>query len=266
MNLYVFDIDGTMVSKDLVLSERLVNNINKLIIEGNIVCLASGRCLAGLKQFKDRFIKNSVYSIACNGALIYDPNEKLIYSSLLKYKDLKDIYIHFGINNKHLCFMVYKDSKIGYLADNNNSYIERECLSNKMDSFKIELDTLKDEELIEKVMIESKHLDNIEEKIIVNYKNKYNIVKGAPNFLEFSNIGVDKYFGIKKLIAYLDISFDNVFTFGDSNNDYLMIKNFYGIAMGNALSSIKEVSKAVIKPCNKEGISMYLESKNFGVK
>ena len=51
----------------------------------------------------------------------------------------------------------------------------------------------------------------------------------------------------------------NHLRFGDEMNDYEMIKTYNGVAMGNAVSKVKEVAKILTKDCKEDGVSYALE-------
>lgn len=103
-----------------------------------------------------------------------------------------------------------------------------------------------------------KHIDE-EDKL------KYHVVRSSPVFLEFINNDVDKSTGIEHLIEKIGISKEHVHTFGDSMNDEGMIKEFDGMAMGNALDDIKKVAKRVTKSVDEDGVAYALKTW-FGVK
>ena len=61
--------------------------------------------------------------------------------------------------------------------------------------------------------------------------------------------------GIKRLIQELGISRENTYAFGDSMNDYEMLKYVeYGVAMGNADEEFKKQMKYVTEDYDKGGI------------
>ena len=60
---------------------------------------------------------------------------------------------------------------------------------------------------------------------------------------------------IKGLVLHLNISTDDCYAFGDSNNDISMFKAAgHGIAMGNACDELKEIAEYVTDSVNDDGI------------
>ena len=59
---------------------------------------------------------------------------------------------------------------------------------------------------------------------------------------------------------YLNIEKESVYTFGDSGNDVKMIKDFNGVAMGNASEECKKVAKFVTKSVDENGVIYALDN------
>ena len=65
----------------------------------------------------------------------------------------------------------------------------------------------------------------------------------------------DKGTGLKYVADHLNISTDDCYAFGDSNNDISMFKAAgHGIAMGNACDELKEIAEYVTDSVNDDGI------------
>jgi hydroxymethylpyrimidine pyrophosphatase-like HAD family hydrolase len=61
--------------------------------------------------------------------------------------------------------------------------------------------------------------------------------------------------GIKQLAKRLNIDRENIYAFGDGLNDLEMIEYVgTGVAMGNAVQSLKEIADYITKPVNEDGI------------
>lgn len=64
---------------------------------------------------------------------------------------------------------------------------------------------------------------------------------------------------LKEMAEILDIPIENTVAIGDSMNDYDMIKAAgIGVAMGNAVDKIKEISDFVTKNVDESGVSAAL--------
>ncbi len=84
------------------------------------------------------------------------------------------------------------------------------------------------------------------------------------NFMEFVPHGYSKATGIKYLMNFYDVPIENVFVFGDSNNDLEMLKYVpNSIAMGICSKEVAEVASYKTDTVENDGI--YKAMKHFGV-
>jgi hypothetical protein len=82
----------------------------------------------------------------------------------------------------------------------------------------------------------------------------------APFYFEFTDRGIDKAFALEKSLQPLGISSENVISFGDGENDTSIIAYAgVGVAMGNAIDSIKASANEITLSNNEDGIAHMLE-------
>ncbi len=82
--------------------------------------------------------------------------------------------------------------------------------------------------------------------------------------VEATSIGVDKTKTIAEVIERLDLTWDNVVTFGDGNNDIEMLQLAkVGIAMGNANDFVKSHADYVTDTVLNDGIVKGLKHLNL---
>lgn len=74
-------------------------------------------------------------------------------------------------------------------------------------------------------------------------------------YFEFTAKNIDKAAAIDSVISDLGYSKENVIAFGDSQNDISMLKYAQiGVAMGNALSEVKEIADIITLDNDNDGI------------
>ncbi len=82
----------------------------------------------------------------------------------------------------------------------------------------------------------------------------------SRRYKEIHNNEINKYEGIKLIADREQIENKNIICFGDGLNDVDMIeKSGIGVAMGNALSEIKQMADFTTLSNNDEGIKNFLE-------
>lgn len=99
-------------------------------------------------------------------------------------------------------------------------------------------------------------LKNGDESILYEkYGGKFNIVEHRQKYLEMIPEGYSKAVGIERMITELGIPLEHTYAFGDSMNDYEMLKYVkYGVAMGNADEKFRAEMNYVTEDYDKGGI------------
>ena len=91
-----------------------------------------------------------------------------------------------------------------------------------------------------------------------------NFGRWHPAFTDITAIGADKGEGIKAMAAYLGLNPKHTISFGDGGNDRTMIKAAgIGVAMGNALESLKSEADYTTTSVDDDGILNAL--RHFGL-
>lgn len=81
------------------------------------------------------------------------------------------------------------------------------------------------------------------------------VLQAVPNMLEVVPAGVNKWAGLQVLLEHLDIHPEQIVAVGDGSNDLEMVKHAgTGIAMGNAVPSVKAAAAVVVSSNDEGGI------------
>lgn len=90
--------------------------------------------------------------------------------------------------------------------------------------------------------------------------NKYWVGLTSPRWLEIMPLNITKGNALKNLCQRLHMNLNQVMAFGDGENDIEMLTTVgYGIAMGNALDSVKEIAYEVCDRYDENGIANIIE-------
>lgn len=254
--MFVFDIDGTLIDHDLILHQEEINCINNLLSHGDIVCFASGRPYIGTMKFMKFLNDGQKYLITSNGAVVYKFDGTIIYGNYLKMSDYIDVYNQFSYDSD-FTIMIYQNNMIGYSS--NKEYVEIEMQSNSMESNYIDINTVNRDERIEKIMVASRIKTIKDIEVPQGFYKRFNVVSGSERFMEFTKKGVDKCYALDYLRRYLHIKKKDIWVFGDSGNDYLMIKNYNSVCMENGFEKSKKVATFVTKPVCEHGVCWALD-------
>ncbi|MDZ7293647.1 YcsE-related riboflavin metabolism phosphatase [Mycoplasmopsis pulmonis] len=267
IKLIISDIDGTILPYGWKrVSDKTVESFQKLKENNYYTALATGREYVTIGDVLDQ-VGHSDFFIGANGSFIYDiKNKKEIYSNYLNFDNVKKFSKFFKANfNNDLMFVT--DDKWIHLSDINHSHLDQSWfLANHKDKFKDIADKSINKEKISILTIVSKDENVYNECKGFIEKNCPEIeinTKWSSGFF-VSSKGTNKLSAAKALSTHLNSSIDQVMAFGDSENDIEMIKGVgHGIAVANALDSVKKVAKLVVGPANKDGVFHYLKEQKF---
>lgn len=102
-------------------------------------------------------------------------------------------------------------------------------------------------------------------KIPAEVHERYTILKSAPFYLEMLDRRVDKGAGVQALAETLGIDREEVMAIGDQENDIAMLEYAgIGVAMGNAIDSVKNVAQVVTKTNEEHGVAVAIRQYALG--
>jgi Cof subfamily protein (haloacid dehalogenase superfamily) len=259
--LFVFDIDNTLLPAGYMeIPSSEVKAINCLLSQGDVVAIASGRPYMRIKDFLDSFTEGEKYAIAANGSDVCTYSGVSLDAHYLSFQDLLDVY------NKHHNdnLSIYSFSPDGGLiAFSPSKWVDREEYSNKIPRAKFHFvgSYVPDKQGhdIYKIMIAGDIPYSKDVVISEEEKEKYSVVRSSPRYIEIMPKGIDKGTAVDKLREHLGISPDDVYCFGDSGNDVLMLSSFHGVAPSNGTKEAKQASEYITKSCLEGGVSYALK-------
>ena len=268
MELFVTDLDGTLINSKREVPKKSLEILNKLIDNGVNFTVATARTPATAVEILQNL--NLKLPVALmNGVLIYDTKE-------LKYIDIKaieketvnkvlDIFkaynknpLVYGVKDNHLWVYhkefenVYEYNFYKERADKNlKTFVNVENYNGSLsDSNVINFVAFDNYEKIKAIAEEVKCIEGI----TVNY---YKDVYEDCYFLEAYSSEASKANGIKYLSKYIEYS--KVICFGDNLNDIPMFELANeAYATANATEEIKKIATEVIGSCEDNGVAEFL--------
>ena len=284
--LITVDLDGTLLNKYGEVSEYTKNIIKKVTDQGIFVVLASGRISESVLTIAKE-IGATKYSISGNGSVLYDMQKKeIIYEKYLsKEKVLELIEL---CEKNSIYYNIYTESSVIAKSLNYNVAFYNYENTKKSSDKKTEINIVDDVYNYIKTLNTNKFLKMTicdENKIVfssilrkvkdipdidvleVSHMSKKKIKMGTKEvsvgyyYTEVSSKNVDKWYAIEEIMKKENIAKEEVISFGDNNNDILMIKNAgLGIAMGHSNEQVKKVAKFVTQTNDEDGVAKALEN------
>ena len=272
MELFVTDLDGTLLNSNKEVSIKSTEILNKLIDNGVNFTVATARTPATVVDLLQD-VNLKLPAVLMNGVLLYDIKEE-------KYINIKEIgkdtvdkvfdvlnkfdknAMVYGIRNNHL-WVYHKEFEYSweynfffYLADRKQkTFLKVENYQECINESKIINFIVFDK--YEKIKGIYEELKKIDEISVEYYEDIYE--KGCY-FLEAYSAEASKANGIKLLSDYIE--HDKLICFGDNLNDIPMFEladECYATA--NAVERVKEISTDVIGSCDEDGVALFMEKK-----
>lgn len=271
--LFAFDIDGTLLNDKKEILPSTKKAIQKLIDLNHIVVLSTGRLPIQTRELiLELGLKH--YIVGAAGALIYSISTKEtdVLSPGIPLKEKKELYKlcktyqrELSFNNGISFWKVYFGKKVEDEIKDELFYIGGSSRIPIYDDWnKVKKIYFKKKIIQASFKAESELTDKVYNHLKNNISQNVSVHETSRVYAELGIDGFNKYTALKKILEKEKISEDNLYCFGDSDNDFEMIsmcKN--GIAMGNSKERIKKVAKYTIGSNNENSIFNFLVSQKI---
>ena len=262
------DLDGTLLTSDHRIGSKTKKALQMANKMGIKVVPASGRPLPGvLPYLKQLNISgHSNYAILFNGGVVQRLTGEKLISNDLTYEDLKEMLHYQQLGKVNLHFMTENHY---YTMDRNLSIIM--AAASALNNMKIRVRDLpqipQDFRFIKAEFSGSaSEIKDFRENLPKVFFEKWNtsssgISSLGTDTIEVNNLVASKGLAIHQLAHRLGFHENEVVVFGDQGNDLSMFENnnFYKVAMGNAISDLKERADLITKDHDDDGIAYALK-------
>lgn len=261
--LIAVDVDGTLVNSNGQITARTREALIAATKAGHEVMIVSGRATFGLRhQAKTlAFDKYGGVLSSFNGGELFDFKEKKVLASHKMDYDLAKEILEFS-KDLDLELMIFDGDKI--LTDRPDGYyVKRESEIIDMDikpikNLKNGIDFAPNKFLFAQ---DPDKIDKPAQKLMKKFGDVTEQVKSSRFYYEVMPKGLSKGSSIIEACKIFGIDIKDTIVFGDEMNDISMFEVAgTGVAMGNAVESIKNIADYVTKSNNEDGIAYYLEN------
>lgn len=243
-----FDVDSTLYShKTNCIPKSTIEAIQLAKKNGHIIVLATGRSKLLTESLGIFEHIDFDYFVTINGTLVLDKQDNIIYSLPCEKKAIKKVLQLVDENNLNMCF-ISKDDYYLYKDEDKRSHLGYDPLHIKVPPKK----HYNNEDIYQiNLFCEDKYINDF-----INETDKYLAYSKLDNYgYDVYAKGQTKASGIIHLINYLNIDIKDTIAFGDGHNDKEMIELCnIGVAMGNAIPKVKEVSNYITDDIDNNGI------------
>lgn len=261
--LIAIDLDGTTLNNQSRITSETKQAIQKVIDQGHIVSIATGRAFRTSTQFYKELQLDSPM-VNYNGAWCHHPLDN-------QWKNGYHKSLNREIALSLTSFQKYSMVNLISAESRNQVYMDRETYyPYQVDPDKDPLNplpfhemTLDEDPTSVNIFVENeKYIPYIQEKVIEQHGKEVEVrTWGGPSpTLEIVSVGIQKAMGVERIAHAYNIAQKDVLAFGDEANDFEMIQYAgLGVAMNNGINELKEISDDITAYSNNEnGLADYL--------
>lgn len=275
IKLIALDLDGTLLTSQKTIDEETKKRLIECQKRGIIITIATGRDKGGIdfvyEPLQLEHLGNN-YVAGVNGQIIYNFKEKEYFvDDVFSGQDANKImalgekynfevisccgYDNYDFISRRLKFLKKMRSMIvGQPMDYGFNQGKRNFIPIHSKDYKITKDINKFV-LIQTSSFFKKHLPHLREEL-----KDYEILAVGAAWIEIMPKNVSKGKALIRIGKENGITTDEMMAFGDAENDLTMIETVkYGIAMGNAMSSVKVIAYDVCDTNDNMGIAKTLD-------
>lgn len=250
--LLFFDIDGTLLTEDIphIVPESTKEAITKARSNGHLAFINTGRTCCNLDR---KVMEIGFDGCICGCGTYIQLGDKILLKQSIPHKVRREL-----VN------MLRKCKVEAVLEGQEDIYFDcQEEPSENMKSLKDELNQggfgLKkdwDDETIVFDKFYSISSDKSDMDTFLKYlKQDFDYIDRGKGCGEIVPKNFSKGTGIGFLLDYLNLPLENAYAFGDSTNDLPMLEYVkHSVAMGNAVSEVKEKAFFITEDIHKDGI------------
>ncbi len=258
--LVAFDVDGTLVGRDLKISAAVRDAVAKMLRAGIAGCLVTGRMYRATLPFA-RELGLEAPLICYQGAAVIDP-------------ETDEVLFHAALENalvRELVDLTERDGMHLQLYRNDEYYCEAR---NRFSDFYASLS------MTQPVVVPSlreafayspatKAVVVADEAIAARYagrlsrllEGRANVTRSLPEFVEVFDAAVDKGRALEFVASRLGVPMERTVAIGDSWNDAPLLRAAgVGIAMGSAPAELRAVATHVVGDLAHDGVAEALET------
>lgn len=262
--LIVMDMDGTLLTDNKEVTTYTLEKLMSVQDQGVTLALASGRPITRLKDYTEllRFNEKGGFIIEGNGVAYFDYFKGSHHEvRRCSHEEAQEIIDYISPLNVEILIMGEVDAYIILAKGQSESYwIKTTTVENLKNRDIIYIDSIDEiKERLNKVCVCG--IPEVIEKVSMHLKGlnkKYWYGRIMQHWIEIQPKEISKGNALSMIMKQYGYTKEDVLVFGDGENDISMLTVGKGIAMSNALDSVKKVCYAICDSNEEEGIANYL--------
>ena len=262
-DLCAFDLDGTILRRDLVISERTIGAVQRLRERGMRLVVATGRQYEGAREQAHRLgFRGSEPVICYGGAMIRSINgETLLHRKVDRRLGVEALE---WAQQRELHGRIFLD---GHIVSSPRTAALLEHLKHPevMDVSVVEspADWLRDSDESPTKIVFVDYPDRIGgwlEEAREAFSGRLFVTRSLPHYVEVGGPGGTKSQALEFLCDLWGIERHRTLAFGDADNDIDMLRFAgHGVVVGGLTQAVREAADTVAPSVDEDGVATYLD-------
>lgn len=257
------DVDGTLLNSQQKIGEKTKIALLKLKEKGIPFVIISARSPSGIQPIvKDNHL--SCYKVSYSGGLIYDPQDRLLYSHGFLKSQAAEIISFINQQQFDLTWNLFSYD-LWLVKDKEDQRVKREENIVRAYAQQGTIQDLEENAEVHKIlcMCNPKQTIAIEQQLKERFP-EFCIVRSSERLIEIMALHVNKWNATYHICKQLGIDPKQAIAFGDHYNDYEMLSHVgYGYLMDNAPEELKKKMNYHTRSHNEDGIYYALQELNI---
>ncbi|HVA34377.1 MAG TPA: Cof-type HAD-IIB family hydrolase [Candidatus Baltobacteraceae bacterium] len=257
--LVALDVDGTLVGRDLTISKRVRDAVERMQRAGVVGCLVTGRMYRATLPFA-RELGFDAPLVCYQGAAVIDPvTDEILHHAALDNGVVRDLIADAQAKGMHL--QLYRNDE--YYCESRNRFSD--LYASLAMTQPVVVPSLRETfaySAATKAVVVADAPDALRYagELAQLLGNRAYITRSLPEFVELLDPQVDKGDALRLVAQRLGASMDQVLAVGDSWNDAPLLRAAgFGVAMGSAPPELREVADAVVGDVAHDGVAEAIE-------
>lgn len=262
---FAFDLDGTLLRYDNTIHPENVEMLKKLYQSGHLLAVATGRGLSACIDLAEKY-PYFHYLVSNNGTLVHDVIAKKTTNNGTLKKEIAFDLLKDCKETNSICAISTPSNLFEYSITDEHEWLKKQQIMdlnyyNKVSERKI-LEIIETEPITQVAFRNDVvKIEDLYKKWDTKLKNLYKVTITNRIFLDINPLSVDKANAISTLLEQNNLDATKLVAFGDSSNDYFMIKLArFGFAMEDATPDLLQIATEKIGNCNSGTIAKTIET------
>lgn len=262
--LIALDLDGTVMGRERIISQRVRHAVKQAIDQGHLVTIATGRGFAPTAHFAQDLGVNAPI-ICYQGALVRDYRDgRTVHSATIPLPVARDL-IDFSETRK-LNFQVYTQDDRAYVSQLNSVAEGIAELSGIPVTAVKDLAGWLSHPPIKFIFFEQEEsVPELVRNMQAQFDGHLQVVRSWDQLIEATGPSISKGEALARLAVYMGVAQAETIAVGDQDNDVRMIAwAGLGVAMGNASPAAKAAADVVAPALEADGAAWVIEQYVLG--